>query len=136
MNNKEKIMISRNLSNLIDVDILITILRLAFYNPETADSQLTITYGQIMEHLNFGSFVSYERVNESLLTLLQVSFNIDGLKETPVISSFYLLENGVGVTIYFHPKISLAIKRGYIFDGLDYMPIQNINREAKERLTL
>ena len=126
-------MINKNLNSLVDMDILVTILRLAFYSPENADPSLTITFVEILRHLNLASSVKKERIKEALQTLMDVPLNIDGLEETPVITHLYFLENGAGITIYFHSKIYLALQRGYFFDGLDYMPVQGINREAKEK---
>ena len=128
-------MVPKNLSNLIDVDVLITILRLAFYNTEAAGPGLTITYIEILKHLNLASTINKDRIKEALLTLLEAPFNTDGLEETPLISNLYFLENGAGVTIYFHAKMYLALKRGYFFDGLDYMPVQAVNNK-EDRATV
>ena len=122
------------LNNLIDLDVLITVLRMAFYKLDTNTTDLRISYKEILKHLNIASFIKKDRIKEGLLTLVDVPFNIDGLEATPVISRLCFEENGGVVTVYFHPKVYLALKRGYFFDGLDYMPVQTINKEVKEKV--
>ena len=132
MNNKRSYN-SKLLNNLIELDVLVTVLRLAFFSFESKTPSLKITYVQILTHLNLASFINKDRIKEALLTLLDVPFNIDGLEETPVISRVHFAEDGAGATVYFHSKVFLALKRGYFFDGLNYMPMQTVNREAKEK---
>ena len=77
-------MIPKSLSNLIDVDVLITILRLAFYSADTEALGLSLTFVQILKHLNVASFINKDRIKQSLLNFLEVPFNIDGTDYMPV----------------------------------------------------
>jgi len=131
MNNKRPSN-TKELTNLIDLDVLVTVLRLAFFSLDAKTPHLRVSYVEILKHLNLASFINKDRIKEALLGLLDVPFNIDGLEETPVISRLYFEENEGAVTVYFHSKVYLALKRGYFFDGPDCMPVQIINREARE----
>jgi len=117
-------MIKKNITNLIDADVLITVLRLASYDLKEDIPSLTITYIGILKYLNFAFGVSKERIKESLTSLLDISFSLDRGDEIPVITSLYFLDNGEGVTIYFHSKIFWALRSGCSIDDLNKIPAQ------------
>ena len=120
-------MIKKNITNLIDADVLITILRLASYDLKEDIPSLTITYLGILKYLNFAFGVSKERIKESLTSLLDISFSLDRGEEIPVITSLYFLDNGEGVTIYFHSKVFVALKSGCSIEDLNKVPAHVIN---------
>jgi len=120
-------MIKKNITNLIDTDVLITILRLASYDLKEDIPSLTITYIGILKYLNVAFGVSKDRIKESLTSLLDIPFSLDRGEEIPVITSLYFLDNGEGVIIYFHSKVFLALRSGCSIEDLNKVSAHVIN---------
>ena len=94
---------SRELTNLIDLDVLVSVLRLGFYILESDTSDLRISYIQILKHLNFAAYINKDRIKSALFSLINVSFDIDGLEMTPIILKVDL-KNEDYVIIHFIQK--------------------------------